>query len=163
MSSGLQHDQSIMLWGLPFSLIMVLIFGLWPGLIGGIAFVIGGLWLSPDLDTNSKVLKRWGVFQIFWWPYQKSISHRSILSHGPFIGTIIRLTYVSCWILSIFILLKLFGTIDELEIRKLVIEKQFINQTSLLVIFIGIEASAWLHLIKDGDPLPLEWKKWGKK
>ena len=33
----------------------------------------------------------------------------------------------------------------------------------LIAIMIGNEASSLLHLILDGDPLPIEWKKLRKK
>jgi uncharacterized metal-binding protein len=32
-------------------------------------------------------------------------------------------------------------------------------QKDCLAVLLGLEASAWLHLIKDGDPMPQEWSK----
>ena len=34
-----------------------------------------GLHISPDLDTHSIAIKRWGILQRLWWPYQKLIPH----------------------------------------------------------------------------------------
>ena len=28
-----------------------------------------------------------------------------------------------------------------------------------LALLLGLEASVWLHLIQDGDPLPMEWTR----
>ena len=35
-----------------------------------------------------------------------------------------------------------------------------INPQRFLSLLIGLEASTWLHLILDGDPLPAEWHRW---
>ena len=85
MASGRDHDKATRLWSLPFGLILGLLLNPANGLIGGFAFAIGGLWLSPDLDTQSRALKRWGILKTLWWPYRKLIPHRSVFSHGPLI------------------------------------------------------------------------------
>ncbi len=57
--------------------------------------------LSPDLDTKSKIHSRWGLLRFIWFPYRKVIRHRSIISHFPILGSIIRTLYL---ILSLTIL-----------------------------------------------------------
>lgn len=63
---------------------------------GCIAFgcLLGGLWLSPDLDLPvSNAKNRWGFIGILWVPYEVLIKHRSIWSHGILIGATIRFIY----------------------------------------------------------------------
>ena len=122
-------------------------------------FVIGGLWLSPDLDTKSLALKRWGILKIIWLPYRKIIPHRSIFSHGPLIGTAIRISYIGIIIAFIVLFLNPFGLSSRFgDITSI---KQIIQNSSkeIFACLIGIEASALLHLLQDGDPLPIEWRK----
>lgn len=61
-------------------------------LVGGIVF--SGLLLSADLDIDSKQYRRWGVFRVFWWPYQKLVPHRSWVSHNFLIGPLLRAAYL---------------------------------------------------------------------
>jgi uncharacterized metal-binding protein len=42
--------------------------------------------------------KRWGLLRWIWRPYQRGLQHRSWLSHGPIIGTTLRLLYLGSWI-----------------------------------------------------------------
>ena len=122
-------------------------------------FVIGGLWLSPDLDTKSLALKRWGILKIIWLPYRKIIPHRSIFSHGPLIGTAIRISYIAIIMAFIVLFLNPFGLSSRFgDITSI---KQIIQNSSkeIFACLIGIEASALLHLLQDGDPLPIEWRK----
>ncbi len=55
--------------------------------------LISGLAFSCDLDVYSTEYKRWGPLRVIWWPYQKMIFHRSIISHGLVIGPLFRLAY----------------------------------------------------------------------
>lgn len=96
MPSGRTHDR-ITLWSLP----IVAAVSLWAtrsstltlAVVGG--FLFGGLMLGPDLDTRSIHHQRWGWFRWIWIPYRNSISHRSPLSHGPVIGSTIRVIYLT--------------------------------------------------------------------
>jgi uncharacterized metal-binding protein len=59
-------------------------------LAGSILF--SGLMLSPDLDLDSSIYQRWGPLKFLWWPYQKLVPHRSILSHS-LLGALLRVVY----------------------------------------------------------------------
>jgi uncharacterized metal-binding protein len=59
-------------------------------LVGSILF--SGLMLSPDLDLDSSIYRRWGPFRFVWWPYQKIVPHRSVLSHS-LLGALLRVAY----------------------------------------------------------------------
>ena len=163
MASGQNHDKATRIWCIPIGLLVGVFVGITEGVLASIAFVIGGLWLSPDLDIHSTALKRWGLLKIVWWPYRKLIRHRSFLSHAPFIGTALRLLYLSSMVLFIKILINSLGIefslISIINLRNL-IEKY---PQQIIAIIVGIETSVWLHLIQDGDPLPNEWRKTKKK
>ncbi|WP_196214075.1 metal-binding protein [Methanolobus vulcani] len=49
------------------------------------AYIFATLFLSPDLDINSKPYIRWGILKGIWWPYKEIFKHRG-LSHHPVIG-----------------------------------------------------------------------------
>lgn len=134
--------------------------GLTNGLISGFAFLVGGLWLSPDLDTKTIALKRWGIFQSLWWPYRKLVPHRSIFSHGPFIGTALRLSYLIIIITLIILILRPLGMPSPIEIAYLIKEQLKQHPKKIFALILGLEASVWLHLLQDGDPMPMEWQKW---
>ncbi len=52
MASGRDHDRATSLWALPMAGLLAMLLGGWAGALGGLAFLMGGLWLSPDLDTT---------------------------------------------------------------------------------------------------------------
>ncbi|GAB4373981.1 MAG: metal-binding protein [Elainellaceae cyanobacterium] len=61
-------------------------------------FLFGGLMLGPDLDTHSIHYKRWSIFRWIWLPYRYSLRHRSPWSHGPIMGTTVRVLYLLFWV-----------------------------------------------------------------
>ncbi|HMV46432.1 MAG TPA: metal-binding protein [Blastocatellia bacterium] len=61
--------------------------------IATVALLFAGLMFGPDLDLQSRPYSRWGPLRIIWKPYQVALPHRSVLSHGPVLGTIIRIVY----------------------------------------------------------------------
>ena len=95
MPSGRTHDR--------------ITFGLFPLIVGGSywltqswistalgagGFLFSGLMFGPDLDIYSVQYKRWGWLRWLWLPYQKFMPHRSFLSHGFVIGTVLRIIYL---------------------------------------------------------------------
>ena len=57
------------------------------------AMLFAGLMFGPDLDLQSRPYRRWGLLRFIWKPYQVALPHRSVFSHGPVLGTVIRLIY----------------------------------------------------------------------
>lgn len=57
------------------------------------AMVFSGLMFGPDLDLQSRPYRRWGPLRFIWKPYQVALPHRSALSHGPVLGTVLRIIY----------------------------------------------------------------------
>ncbi|MFN9692849.1 MAG: DUF2227 family putative metal-binding protein [Synechococcaceae cyanobacterium] len=154
MASGRSHDRATGLLAIPFGLLW------WPALgplgfaIASSAFLVGGMWLSPDLDLHSRASRRWGPLGLLWWPYRRLLRHRSLLSHSPFLGSGLRLLWLLVWLLLSVILLEPSGLIS---LRHVVELGQWLwqhHRPMLLAALLGIEASSWLHLLQDGDPLP---------
>ncbi len=155
MPSGQTHDR-ITIWALP--LIAGVTF--WQTrsssmtlLIAG-GFMFGGLMFGPDLDIYSIQFQRWGYLRFIWIPYQKSLRHRSFLSHGPLIGTTLRVIYLCgiVTVLSILILLiaeKLFMTLSWQEVAKNLLDIINSHSTEFLALFVGLELGAMSHSISD--------------
>lgn len=154
MASGRAHDRATWLLALPYGAL----WWPWQGLSGvavaGVSFLIGGLLLSPDLDTRSNASRRWGVLTLLWWPYRRLLSHRSLVSHAPVLGSAGRLSYLLVLLLGLCLLGRPLGAPSP---ERLLAALQWLwsEQRSLLITaLVGVEASSWLHLIQDGDPLP---------
>lgn len=63
-------------------------------LIFVVAHCVSGMLFSPDLDLDSKIDDRWGIFFWIWRPYMWVVPHRSRwLSHGLIIPALLRLVY----------------------------------------------------------------------
>ena len=109
-------------------------------------YIVGGLYLSPDLDIVSTPYNRWHFLKFIWLPYQKWIKHRSIFSHGIIIGTTLRLFYLS------FIIGIVVSTISNNNILNFYfnlydfLSKYYIYSLSS---FISIELSSICHIIAD--------------
>ena len=145
-----------MLLSLPLGLMVAWPLGLSAGVITAAAFLVGGLWLSPDLDTRSNALHRWGPLGGIWWPYRRLIRHRSIWSHGPLIGTTTRLSLLLAWTLLVSVLIPSISPSLVLTNLQNTLLQYPLQATAMLL---GLEASVWLHLIQDGDPWPAEWTR----
>jgi uncharacterized metal-binding protein len=168
MASGRSHDQATRRLALPFGLL----WAPWLGLVGVAvaagAFLVGGLWLSPDLDTRSRATQRWGPLAWLWWPYRRGISHRSLFSHSPVIGTAGRLIYLALALLLVALVVQGLSALAAGSAPLRSGDLAAATQTAahwlaslwqqqrplLLAALLGLEASSWLHLLQDGDPVP---------
>jgi uncharacterized metal-binding protein len=58
------------------------------------AHLLSGIMFSPDLDLDSRIDDRWGIFFWIWRPYMWLVPHRHrLLSHGLVISQLLRLLY----------------------------------------------------------------------
>jgi len=156
MPSGQTHDR-ITLWGLPF--VTALTFGHTQSgnitLIVSGAFLFSGLMFGPDLDLYSVQYKRWGYLRWMWIPYQKTLRHRSLLSHGLIIGTTLRILYLGCWlgILGIFSLGIAQLVWDVGWSWQLLVQsarRSLTQHTSeWLALYLGLELGAMSHAVSD--------------
>jgi uncharacterized metal-binding protein len=154
MASGTNHDRCTRWGALPFGLLCWPLLG-WGGLLAGsLGFLVGGLWLSPDLDTRSNPSRRWGPLAPLWAPYRKLVRHRGLLSHGPLLGSGLRLLYLSLLLLGFSLLLQPLGAPSPPTLWQGGIALWQHHQPLVVSALAGLEASAWLHLLQDGDPLP---------
>ena len=156
MPSGRTHDR-ITLWLFPA------IIGIAAGCtrsfilttIISVTYLIGGLMLGPDLDIHSVQYKRWGPLRWIWLPYQKAIPHRSHLSHGPVVGTALRVLYLSVWLaLFALISIEVVNAIWDIQITWQVLRQPFRNLLrkyliEWVAVLIGLEAGAISHSISD--------------
>lgn len=154
MASGRSHDRATWLLALPFGVLW------WPWLgpagvaVASFSFLAGGLLLSPDLDTRSNATRRWGPLRLLWWPYRRLLSHRSLASHTPLLGTAGRLLYLALLLLGLCLIGRPLGTPSPGRLLE-ALQSLWRDQPALLITaLVGVEASAWLHLIQDGDPVP---------
>ncbi|PMB53022.1 metal-binding protein [Fischerella thermalis CCMEE 5201] len=155
MPSGQTHDR-ITLWALPF--VAGATFAQTKSgnltLLVASGFMFGGLMFGPDLDIYSRQYQRWGLLRWIWIPYQKSLRHRSFLSHGPIIGTTLRVIYLS-GVVGILVIL---GTVFAQILGNGDWSRQFWNETvgrslhhipELLALFLGLELGAMSHSLSD--------------
>ena len=157
MPSGKIHDQ-ITWYCLPVVIASFLIItkSLLLTALGSFGFIFSGLMFGPDLDIYSVQFKRWHFFRFIWLPYQKFLKHRSLLSHGFLIGTIVRVLYLSLILLILSIIL--------VAIAQLIFgfpwhwQKFMVNSYSalrndywqeVLCLFIGLELGAMSHYFAD--------------
>ncbi|MFM8604802.1 MAG: DUF2227 family putative metal-binding protein [Cyanobium sp.] len=154
MASGRSHDRTTTRLALPFGLLCWPVLGSAAALAAGLAFLVGGLWLSPDLDTRSNASRRWGPLAVLWWPYRRVLSHRSALSHTPLLGSAGRLLYLAVALALLSQLLQPLGTPAAAELPAALSALWREQRAPLQAALVGLEASAWLHLLQDGDPWP---------
>ncbi|MCC5644229.1 metal-binding protein [Nostoc sp. CHAB 5824] len=156
MPSGRTHDR-ITMYALPF----VAGVTFWQTrssnatlLVAG-GFLFGGLMFGPDLDIYSVQFQRWGFLRWIWLPYQKSLRHRSFLSHGPIIGTILRILYLGCLlaILAIFVLAiaeRLWNlSFTWQDLGQTVGRSLLQYDTEYIALFLGLELGAMSHSLSD--------------
>jgi uncharacterized metal-binding protein len=158
MASGRDHDRATWLLALPFGALWWPVLGLEGLICGAVAFLAGGLWLSPDLDTRSNPTRRWGPLRWLWWPYRRLLVHRSLLSHGPLIGSAGRMLYLAGLVLGLSVLFTPLGAPSPDQLLTSAAALWRSHRPLLLAALVGLEASAWLHLIQDGDPMP-RWRR----
>jgi uncharacterized metal-binding protein len=162
MASGRDHDRATWRLALPFGLLFAPTLGLSGVSCAGLGFLLGGLLLSPDLDTRSNASRRWGPLRLLWWPYRRGLPHRSLLSHSPLLGTAGRLAYLAALALLASALLAPLplGVPTPMELISAAVALWQRQRPLLLSALVGLEASSWLHLIQDGDPLPRLPRPW---
>lgn len=156
MPLGRTHDR-ITLWTLPIIAGLTLWYTRSANLTLIVAggFMFGGLMFGPDLDIYSIQYKRWGLLRWIWLPYQRSLRHRSILSHGPLIGTTVRILYfttiVSIFAFVVILIAEKFVNFDLKwrEVGKIALFTLDNYRWEILTVFIGLEFGAMSHYVSD--------------
>lgn len=156
MPNGNTHDR-ITLWALP----LVTGVTFWQTKSGNLTllvaggYLLGGLMFGPDLDIYSKQYQRWGFLRWIWLPYQKSLRHRSFLSHGPIIGTTLRVMYFACFVaLAAILVLAIFEKLGNIalnwrELGEAIAKTLFHYNNEFFSLFFGLEVGAMSHYLSD--------------
>lgn len=171
MPSGRTHDR-ITLWSLPLvagtGLILTRSGNLTLLMSGG--FLFSGLMFGPDLDIHSRQYLRWGWLRWIWIPYQRSLGHRSFLSHGPVVGTLLRVAYLAGmigWVVVLGTTVALLGwniQLNWLQVRQTAEQALQDYSAEGFFLFIGLELGAMSHSLSDWIGSSYKrFKKQGKK
>ena len=145
MASGKNHDRAIYFATPVVGICIGYYLSPMLGLIAASSHLLGGLYLSPDLDLKSLPWKRWGVLRCLWLPYQR-IPHRHWLSHAPVVGSIGRLLYLG-------VLLSPVAIVFIKALPPLQMGQEF--WYTVAAVLVGVEVSALNHLLLDGLLIPL--------
>ena len=138
---------------LPLGIAVGLVLGWAAALIAAASCLAGGLWLSPDLDTRSNARRHLGVLAFLWRRYRLLIPHRSLWPHGPLLGTTARLAVLLTWCLIVTMAVPALSPAVLLTTLQQLMRQ---HPREFIALLVGLEGSAWIHLILDGDPWPHE-------
>jgi uncharacterized metal-binding protein len=100
-------------------------------------YYIGTEFITPDLDTNSAAIKKWGMLRVLWLPYKWLFRHGQS-SHNIVYGAAVRIFYLSIILLSIYYFL----------FKSLPLET-IISSAYVFIFLIGVIISNVLHVILD--------------
>ena len=140
MPSGKTHTKITYLTCLPVAAVVWYLFGPLISLLVLVSYVFAGQMFNGDLDTPSSPYYRWGLLKFIWKPYQNTFKHRSFFTHGPVVGTAIRLLWL---LVPLSPLLLLF----EPTLLYLLLESHLIEVYAFII---GLELGAMSHSIADG-------------
>ncbi len=103
----------------------------------GAGFYIGTDFITPDLDTDSTAIKRWGRLKIIMLPYKWMFTHRQS-SHNIAYGAVIRILYISLLVLGLYYFL--FNSLPR---------ENTILSVYVFIFLIGIIIANALHVLLD--------------
>lgn len=150
MASGKNHDKGVILvTPVVFGVTALVTRDLALSIGVSSAHLLGGLFLSPDLDCPSRPYYRWGILRCMWAPYQL-IPHRHFLSHGVIVGSCTRLIYLLVIVFGLLLAVDTYSAhinIDWNIVKMFTVKQE--NRRLLIWLFAGVEVSAWVHLFLD--------------
>lgn len=114
-----------------------------------VSHLFSTIFLSPDMDIDSRIYRRWGILRVLWYPYQRIISHRSIFSHS-IIGGIVRMLIILIW-LAILAMLGGKETID------MAMGLALANPIYILAVLLGSASASGMHVLADNTTKALAW------
>ncbi|MBU4139206.1 MAG: metal-binding protein [Euryarchaeota archaeon] len=104
----------------------------------GAGFYAGTEFITPDLDIESKAIKRWGALRTLWLPYKLLFKHGKS-SHNIVYGAVVRLLYIGIIILGVYYVL----------FRALPSNMMILPLDIVLIFLTGIIIANSLHVILD--------------
>lgn len=167
MSSGRTHDR-ITLLSLPFVVVAIGVLSRSDRamLLVGACYLFSGLMFAGDLDIHSQQYRRWLWLRWLWLPYRKCLRHRSLWSHGPLIGTAVRLLYLLGWLFLFSLPFWLWGLATDRPwwfAAYAYLQRHWQPQytEALLWIGLGLELGAMSHSLSDW--LSSSLKRWSRR
>ena len=106
-----------------------------------ILYILMSYLISPDLDIDSSVYKRWGIFRWIWYPYREIMKHRG-LSHSVVFGPISIIFNLVLYILPVILFINM---IDQIPIIRFEGQLAEVTLISIICIFIIVE----IHILAD--------------
>lgn len=108
-------------------------------LLFGAGVIITNHFLSPDLDIDSIMNRRWGILSFLWIPYKNVFHHRSFWTHSSIISATIRLLYL---LLVLSPLLFFISYHDVMYYARL-------YQREIIILYLACVVSDTLHTVLD--------------
>jgi len=102
-----------------------------------VAFVFATRYLSPDMDIDSVIYRRWGLLRFAWWPYKMLMKHRG-MSHHLIMGPISLIGYLVAWIALL--IYAACGTSLEYDVKMIIVLAGMVTAIELHI-FVDILAS----------------------
>ncbi len=100
-------------------------------------YYIGTEFITPDMDTDSAAINKWGMLRVLWLPYKWLFRHGQS-SHNIVYGAAVRILYLSIIILSVYYFL----------FKSLPLET-IISSAYVFIFLIGVIIANGLHVILD--------------
>lgn len=106
-----------------------------------ILFILTSYFISPDIDINSSVYKRWGLLRWIWYPYREIMKHRGA-SHSFVWGPISILMNLGLFASIIVLIATSIDLLTEIQLTPLMLEIG-------IIIIICVVLICWIHIIAD--------------
>ncbi len=106
-----------------------------------ISFLLVSYYISPDLDIDSSVYRRWGIMRWIWYPYREIMKHRG-LSHSIVFGPLSIILNLALYILPVILFINMIDQIPQIRFEGLQADLTLI---AIVCIFIIVE----IHILAD--------------
>lgn len=126
---------------------------------GGISLTtyLSTKYISPDLDTDSKIYTRWKWLRWYWYPYQQIAPHRSWISHSLFFAATFRFFYILPLIIPLILPLIFLMLSPAILIPTQIDVLAQMFALLLAILYVGMLISDFLHIV--ADMIATYWKK----
>lgn len=118
--------------------------------------LVSGVMFSPDLDLDSAIDDRWGIFFWIWRPYNRIIPHRHFWSHSLVFAPLLRLAYFYLVVTAllfawVWLLAQLGVVVENYPLRLYYALRELLaaNPGPTLAVLIGFCTGGAVHTIAD--------------
>lgn len=106
-----------------------------------IIYILMSYLISPDLDIDSSVYRRWGIFRWVWYPYREIMKHRG-LSHSIVFGPLSIILNLVLYVLPVILFINMIDQIPTIRFEELHADFTLI---AIICIFLIVE----IHILAD--------------